>query len=116
MQTSSAPHAAVETEAVSLQIYLLALNLAIELARGGDTRDGSSLPAIAARDLCELLVDDAHQMGGGEGIRRAVEELERALRQAGEAVRRPAAAGQADRGAESSGVDRHMRTEGVGGR
>jgi hypothetical protein len=110
MQTSSAPHAAAETEAVSLQVNLLALNLAIELARGGGAERGAVLPAMAVHDLCELLGDDAQQMGGGEGLRRAVEELERVLRQAGEAARRPTVSGQACSEAEP------MRTEGIGGR
>jgi hypothetical protein len=46
------------------------------------------------RELCELLDDDKDQLGGGEGLRRAVEELERVLQQAGETVQRsPAAQG-----------------------
>jgi hypothetical protein len=110
MQTSSAPHAAAETDAVSLKINLLALNLAIELARAGNAERGSILPAMGVRHLCELLGDEAHQMGGGEGLRRAVEELERALRQAGEASRRPAGAGEACPAAEP------MRSERMGGR
>ena len=72
MQTSSAPQNPAETEAVSLQINLLALNLAIELARVGDAEGRAILPTMAVRHLCELLGDDAHQMGGGEGLRRAV--------------------------------------------
>jgi hypothetical protein len=110
MQTSSTPHAAAETDAVSLQMNLLALNLAIELARAGESERGSILPTMAVRHLCELLGDEAHQMGGGEGLRRAVEELELALRQAGEASRRPAGPGEVCPEAEP------MRIEGIGGR
>jgi hypothetical protein len=44
------------------------------------------------RELYELLDDEPDQLGGGEGLRRAVEELERVLRQAGEVVQRRAAA------------------------
>jgi hypothetical protein len=102
MQSSSAPPAAAETDAVSLQVNLLALTLAIELACAGDGQRGASLPTMAVRHLSELLGDDVNQMGGGEGLRRAVEELEQALRQAGEAVRRSAAAGQTCCEAESS--------------
>ncbi len=103
MQTSSNPHTAAETDGVSLRINLLALNLAIELARAGDGERGSSLPALALHQLCEILGDDPYQLGGGEGLRRAVEELERTLRQAGEAAGGPAA-GQ------------ELHAEGVGGR
>ena len=58
MQTSSNPHAAAETDAVSLRINLLALNLAIELARAGDAERGAGLPVLAVHQLCELLDDD----------------------------------------------------------
>ncbi len=94
MKTPSAQHTAVDTEPVSLRINLLALNLAIELARASAVGRTFKAPAEAMRELCELLDDDADQLGGGEGLRRAVEELERVLRQAGETAQRgPAAHG-----------------------
>ena len=85
MQTSSAQLASAETEPVSLQINLLALNLALGLARVGDDERDVILPVEA---ICALLGDDAEQLGGGDGLWRAVEELERVLRQAGETTRR----------------------------
>lgn len=92
MQTASAPLPPVaETDSVPLQINLLALNLAIELARLRGSERAAALPRLAACDLSELLDDDLQQMGAGEGLRLAVEELQRALRQAGElALRAPA--------------------------
>lgn len=93
MQTSSA-YTPIETGSVPLRINLLALNLAIELARAGAAGSSLSVPVQAMRELCELLDDDKDQLGGGEGLRRAVEELERVLQQAGETVQRsPAAQG-----------------------
>jgi hypothetical protein len=110
MQTSSAPQAAAETEAVSLQTNLLALTLAIELARSADGEGGSAAPAApAVRHLHELLEDETHQIGGGPGLRRAVEELQRALRQAGEARRRRRSAARAGSRARAG---RPLRTEG----
>jgi hypothetical protein len=88
MQTSSTPQAVAETDAVSLQTNLLALTLAIELARSAEAESGTGVPATLVRHLHELLEDEVHQIGGGPGLRRAVEELQRALRQAGEAPRR----------------------------
>ena len=114
MQTSSAPQAAAETEAVSLQTNLLALTVAIELARSADGMGGSGVPAAVVRHLHELLEDESHQIGGGPGLRRAVEELQRALLQAGEAPRRRRATGRA--GSEASRVRRHRRAEGSNGR
>jgi hypothetical protein len=116
MQTSSNPHAAAETDAVSLRINLLALNLAIELAQAGDSERESGLPVLALHQLCEFLDDDPHQMGGGEGLRRAVEELERTLRHAGDAADRAAAAGPICAGSEPSVRDQPLRVEGIGGR
>ena len=115
MQTSSNPQTVAQTDAVSLRINLLALSLAIELARAGDVERAAGLPVLAVQQLCELLWDDPHQMGGGEGLRRAVEELERTLRQAGEAAGRPAAA-LAGPGGETSGTDPALYAEGIGGR
>jgi methyl-accepting chemotaxis protein len=93
MPASSPPHT---PEQVALRINLLALNLAIELARAGAAGRGLAAPAQAMRELCELLDDDSDQLGAGEGLRRAVEELERVLRQAGEMVQRsPGAHGDA---------------------
>ncbi len=114
MQTSSPPLAAAETDAVSLQINLIALNLAIELARAEDAEGACVLPTMAVRHLCELLGDEAHQMGGGEGLRRAVEELERVLRQAGEAARLPLAVGEVC--TELAGGDQQVRSQEIGGR
>jgi hypothetical protein len=94
MQTSSAPQTAAETDAVSLQTNLLALTLAIELARSADGERRTRVPAAVVRHLHELLEDETHQIGGGPGLRRAVEELQRALRQAGEAPRRRRTAGR----------------------
>ena len=113
MQTSSNPQTVAQTDAVSLRINLLALSLAIELARAGEDERGAGLPVLAVQQLCELLGDDPHQMGGGEGLRRAVEELERTLRQAG--AGRPAAA-QAGPAGETPGTDQALHAEGIGGR
>lgn len=107
MQTSSAPQTAAETEAVSLQTNLLALTLAIELARSADGAGEPGMPAPAVRHLHELLEDETHQIGAGPGLRRAVEELQRALRQAGEAPRRRRAVARAAR---------QLRTQGTNGR
>src|SRR5262245_21159242 len=89
MQPSSEPPPAAETDSVPVQINLLALNLAIELARLAGSERTAALPGLSVRDLSALLEDD-HQMGAGEGLRRAVEELQRVLQQAGElAMRSP---------------------------
>jgi hypothetical protein len=95
MQTSSAPQAAAETDTVSLQTNLLALTLAIGLARSAEGERGTRVPAAVVRHLHELLEDEIHQIGGGPGLRRAVEELQRVLREAGEAPRRRRPAGRA---------------------
>lgn len=104
MQTPSAPQAAAETDAVSPQTNLLALGLAIELARSADSEGGS---ATVVRCLHDFLDDEAHQIGGGPGLRRAVEELQRALRQAGEA---PQGRLAAVRGKAGTGLRRCLRS------
>jgi hypothetical protein len=84
MQTSSAPAAAAETDAASVRLNLFALNLAIELARGAGARGTATLAGLGPCDWGELLDDELQQLGGGQGLRQAVEELQRALQQAGE--------------------------------
>jgi len=86
MPTSSAPPALAETDEVPLQTNLLALNLALQLARLAGAERGTALTQLTAGVLGELLEDDLEQFGAGEGLRRAVEELQRALRQAEEVV------------------------------
>jgi len=86
MPTSTAPPARAETDQVPLQTNLLALNLALQLARLTGAERGTALTQLTAGVLGELLEDDLEQFGAGEGLRRAVEELQRALRQAEEVV------------------------------
>jgi hypothetical protein len=93
MQPSSAPPPVAESDGVALQINLLALNLALQLARMAGSERSAAWPELTACDLSELLEDDVEQIGAGEGLKRAVEELQQALRQADElALRSPVAA------------------------
>ena len=111
MQTSSAPHAAAETEAVSLQINLLALNLAIELARGGGAERGAGLPATGRAMTCaSSSTTMPTRWAAAKGCGGRSRSCERVLRQAGEVARRPTVSDQACPEAEPSA------TEGIGGR